>query len=392
MKIKLLIILTVLLISTVYPAIAEESNGDQVTVTIDDETYVLVNTGGGGVKEYPRQHISSHPDTMHPYYGPLKPKHHQWTPLRGDRVVHPEMLKPYSQVKQWWKKIKWTRSYSMPERSGQMHRLPGKPVDPNDISIFTLELPSPDGGIPLHTELILLSLAWPNTHSFRFYSEIYLNSEPTAKGISVGSGGSFSKALDNSEGYAFAVNPLMGVAWTQLKVPYTVRVTFYNDGDVWLYNPTKSSIAQTATRRMKKNGDKPVPPEPISWIFFDTNKYRIRQDQLPNVNRVVNYITTYWAELIRMRHAIIFDGHCDIRYDMKYNDYLGMERAKAIRNKVKEILAAKGYPKQTLNKMLLYKSSGWRVSSNKLNHDDRRVEVFRAKPLSIKPEKGNTAS
>lgn len=388
MKTRIVILVAILSIITVYPAIA---SGQDTTVTVGNETYVLVNAGTGGAAEYPRQHVTAYADTMFPYYGPVNPKHHQWVPLHGDLVIHPEMLDSYDTVESWLQKAKWTKNFQMPERSGKMYRLHAKPNSVNDITIFTLELRSEHGGIPSYTEWILLSLGWPLTHSYRFYSEIYLDSEPVAKGISVGSGGTSAKAENNSEGYSYTVNPLLGVAWTELKIPYTVRISFCNDGDVWLYDPTKVPSVQPATHRMKID-EKIVPPEQIAWIFFNTNKYNIRNDQFSSVDQVVNYIITYWDELIRMGHVIIFDGHCDIRFDKKYNDWLGAQRAEAVMNKAKEILIAKGYPEQILEKMLLAKSSGWRVSSSKLNHDDRRVEVFRAKPLSTMPEKGNTAS
>jgi hypothetical protein len=296
-------------------------------------------------------------------------------------------LKAFSLVEKWKDRIKWGGNNKMPPNKGPLYRSYFEPTSGRDIRIFWAEISVEDGGVPAETELILLSWASHFCHSQRFYTEIFPKPEPVGKGMAIGAGNNYTKILDSEAGMAFSVNPMLGISWTEVDWPYAMSISLYNTGPVWLYDPwqlKQLSLPQKTTQVTLPSA------EPITWIYFNTDKYNVRKDQVKKLDKIVGYIVKYWEELLRMGHVIIFDGHCDIRYEQAYNDWLGMQRAKTARDKVRDILLKKGYPREIVEAMLLFKSSGWRVSDKKLSDNDRHVEVFRAKPLSKRPKERNT--
>ncbi len=67
----------------------------------------------------------------------------------------------------------------------------------------------------------------------------------------------------------------------------------------------------------------PPAPAPLKDVFFDTNKFNIREDQKAALNDNVTWLKA------NPRVKITIEGHCDERGTIEYNLALGERRAKA---------------------------------------------------------------
>jgi hypothetical protein len=350
--------------------------GVDVNVGTDVVTYVVTGGGSKGPQ------ASVHPDTMYPHGTAIYYKIMQWNRYTGSRVVHKPMLKPYEKVERWTSRIKWSGNNRMPDGNNDVMYPIWWPPSSKDLRIFTVEMASYSGGMHDETEEILLSWGGHWSKGARYITEIMPMPEGWVGGAATGSGGSLTKILDDSTGAAFAVTPAFGYTKTGTRWPYKMRIKFFNNGSVYLSNPlTAKDAPQKASRHKEK-----LPSGHIVWVYFNTDKSFIRGNQAKKVMEIVKTFVTYYSEMKKMKHVFIFNGKCDVRYEKSYNDTLGMERSKTVRNAALEELVKRGFDRAEMERMLLYVSSGWRTASKELKHDDRRVEVFRATELSRRPK------
>lgn len=87
--------------------------------------------------------------------------------------------------------------------------------------------------------------------------------------------------------------------------------------------------AKTATTTVTVN---PPPPAPkvvdrlTVHVNFDTNKADVRKEDVPDLQKAVEFVKKYPG------HAISVEGHTDDRGNAKYNQYLSEKRAVAVKN------------------------------------------------------------
>ncbi len=82
------------------------------------------------------------------------------------------------------------------------------------------------------------------------------------------------------------------------------------------------------------SGGPGVPPSPVKDVFFDFDKFSIRDDQKAPLSEDVAWLKQ------NARTKVTVEGHCDERGSSEYNLALGERRAKA----VKDYLVAAGVP------------------------------------------------
>ncbi|WP_299554287.1 OmpA family protein [Seonamhaeicola sp.] len=120
-------------------------------------------------------------------------------------------------------------------------------------------------------------------------------------------------------------------------------------------NVTSKGIKNSVTRlttniRLEPVSIEDIPIEELYPIYFDFNKYNIREDGTVELNRIVNLMMNVYPSMV-----IKIESHTDSRGSEAYNDILSQERANAtyeylIKNGVdpSRITEYKGYGEQKL--------------------------------------------
>ncbi len=71
-------------------------------------------------------------------------------------------------------------------------------------------------------------------------------------------------------------------------------------------------------------GLEPIPDSDMPKIYFDFDKFNIRADQLPNVEKCLKFLNDHKDT------KVLVEGHCDERGTTEYNFGLGERRARAV--------------------------------------------------------------